>query len=594
MALLVVFALLAGAGTAISPACCRSCPRCCPPARPAGGGGRSASSLGWRSPSRSRSSGWRRVIDGVGLADDAVRTLARSSCWSASAWSCAVPRARPTASRRRSRAWRASGPRARGDGFWSGLGRRRRARLRLRALRRADPGRGDRGQRDQRRVAGTIAGRDRLRARLGGSCCWLCAFGGARARASASARAGRGPGAAARARRRDDRSPRVAMATEARRALPDGARQPPARRARQPDAAGSSARTRSRTASTTCAAQSRFAVAAPRPSDAARQAVSLPVLGDAPDFTGNQRWFNTPGGKPLTLAGPARPGRARRLLDLHLHQLPPHAALPERLGRALPRRRADDRRRAHARVLLRAATPATCADAIGANGIRYPVAQDNDYATWDACGNQYWPAKYLIDARGRVRYTHFGEGDYDADRGGDPLAAAEAGAAQSPGGTRRAQGAVHPSRDRRRPRPTSARARRALRARRPTAGHARPTPAAGRARRPATSRSRAPGTTSGESATGRAGRRDAARRSSAQDASSSCWARRGGGAGTVAVLLDGKPIGARRGRRATSTAAACASIASACTAWSRCRASSTASWTLRFAPGVAGYAFTFG
>ena len=52
-------------------------------------------------------------------------------------------------------------------------------------------------------------------------------------------------------------------------------------------------------------------------------------------------------------------------------------------------------------------------DAIAQNALRYPVAQDNDYATWDAYGNQFWPAKYLIDARGQVRYTHFGEGDYE-------------------------------------------------------------------------------------------------------------------------------------------------------------------------------------
>ena len=52
--------------------------------------------------------------------------------------------------------------------------------------------------------------------------------------------------------------------------------------------------------------------------------------------------------------------------------------------------------------------------AIARNGLRYPVAQDNDFATWRAYGNQYWPAKYLIDARGRVRYVHFGEGEYDA------------------------------------------------------------------------------------------------------------------------------------------------------------------------------------
>jgi thiol-disulfide isomerase/thioredoxin len=46
-------------------------------------------------------------------------------------------------------------------------------------------------------------------------------------------------------------------------------------------------------------------------------------------------------------------------------------------------------------------------------GIRYPVALDNDFVTWTAYGNEYWPAKYLIDRTGRVRYVHFGEGEYD-------------------------------------------------------------------------------------------------------------------------------------------------------------------------------------
>lgn len=46
-------------------------------------------------------------------------------------------------------------------------------------------------------------------------------------------------------------------------------------------------------------------------------------------------------------------------------------------------------------------------------GIHYPVAQDNNYATWNNYQNQYWPAEYLIDARGNVRRTHFGEGEYD-------------------------------------------------------------------------------------------------------------------------------------------------------------------------------------
>jgi thiol-disulfide isomerase/thioredoxin len=47
------------------------------------------------------------------------------------------------------------------------------------------------------------------------------------------------------------------------------------------------------------------------------------------------------------------------------------------------------------------------------NHLTYPVVQDNDLATWDAWGNQFWPADYLVDAQGNVRDAHFGEGDND-------------------------------------------------------------------------------------------------------------------------------------------------------------------------------------
>lgn len=46
------------------------------------------------------------------------------------------------------------------------------------------------------------------------------------------------------------------------------------------------------------------------------------------------------------------------------------------------------------------------------NAITYPVALDNDYKVWRRFNNRYWPAFYLIDKRGRIRYTHFGEGGY--------------------------------------------------------------------------------------------------------------------------------------------------------------------------------------
>ena len=53
------------------------------------------------------------------------------------------------------------------------------------------------------------------------------------------------------------------------------------------------------------------------------------------------------------------------------------------------------------------------ADAIKRFHITYPVMQDNDYATWNAYTNQYWPAEYFIDKTGKIRFTHFGEGNYD-------------------------------------------------------------------------------------------------------------------------------------------------------------------------------------
>jgi len=51
--------------------------------------------------------------------------------------------------------------------------------------------------------------------------------------------------------------------------------------------------------------------------------------------------------------------------------------------------------------------------AVKRHGIKYPVAQDNDYATWNAYHNQYWPAQYIIDRNGTIVFEHAGEGQYD-------------------------------------------------------------------------------------------------------------------------------------------------------------------------------------
>ena len=57
--------------------------------------------------------------------------------------------------------------------------------------------------------------------------------------------------------------------------------------------------------------------------------------------------------------------------------------------------------------------PANVQRAVRKFGITYPVALDSNHAIWDAFHNEYWPAHYFLDANGKVRYQHFGEGEYD-------------------------------------------------------------------------------------------------------------------------------------------------------------------------------------
>jgi cytochrome c biogenesis protein CcdA/thiol-disulfide isomerase/thioredoxin len=61
-------------------------------------------------------------------------------------------------------------------------------------------------------------------------------------------------------------------------------------------------------------------------------------------------------------------------------------------------------------------------------GVTWPVVQDNDYAQWNSYSNRYWPAHYFIDAKGRVRYFHYGEGGYEESEKVIRALLAEAGA----------------------------------------------------------------------------------------------------------------------------------------------------------------------
>jgi thiol-disulfide isomerase/thioredoxin len=164
----------------------------------------------------------------------------------------------------------------------------------------------------------------------------------------------------------------------------------------------------------------------------------LPVLGAAPDFVGNQRWFNTPADRPLSL----RDLRGKVVLvDFWTYTC-------INCIRTLPQlERWYERYRKAGLVIVGVHTPefpfernaSNVGNAIAQNGLRYPVVQDNDYATWDAYRNEYWPAEYFVDARGQVRFTHFGEGDYARKEQVIRALLAEAGDRPPPPGTARAE-----------------------------------------------------------------------------------------------------------------------------------------------------------
>ena len=187
---------------------------------------------------------------------------------------------------------------------------------------------------------------------------------------------------------------------------------------------------------------SRFAVASAERGDGASEA-KLPRYGAAPEFTGTQRWFNTPGNRPLTLS--ALRGRVV-LIDFWTYTC-------INCLRTLPYLEAwDARYRADGLTIVGVHSPefpferdaGNVAAAVRREGIRYPVAQDNALATWDAWGNQYWPAEYLIDARGQVRHVHFGEGEYDRTETAIRALLREAGHA-NPGAMAAPRGVVHPT-----------------------------------------------------------------------------------------------------------------------------------------------------
>src|ERR671937_2587587 len=133
--------------------------------------------------------------------------------------------------------------------------------------------------------------------------------------------------------------------------------------------------------------------------------------GAAPGFRGISHWLNTPGDRPLSLA--SLRGKVV-LVDFWTYSC-------INCLRTLPHLEAWDRayRKAGLRI-VGIHTPEFAFEHVPSNvrsaarrlGVRYPVGLDNGYRTWTAYHNEYWPADYLVDRAGRVRFTHFGEGSY--------------------------------------------------------------------------------------------------------------------------------------------------------------------------------------
>jgi cytochrome c biogenesis protein CcdA/thiol-disulfide isomerase/thioredoxin len=138
------------------------------------------------------------------------------------------------------------------------------------------------------------------------------------------------------------------------------------------------------------------------------QGSKLQDYGQAPEFQGIAQWLNS---KPLTLA--SLRGKVV-LIDFWTYSC-------VNCIRTLPYvKRWYDTYRDAGLVVVGVHTPEFAFEHVPGNvekavqsfGIDYPVALDNDFGTWTAWGNRYWPAEYYIDRQGHVRYAHFGEGDY--------------------------------------------------------------------------------------------------------------------------------------------------------------------------------------
>src|SRR5260221_3163638 len=144
-------------------------------------------------------------------------------------------------------------------------------------------------------------------------------------------------------------------------------------------------------------------------SQAAPAVVRLPIEGELPSLGGATEWLNSPA---LTAAGLR--GKVV-LIDVWTYTC-------INWLRTLPYVRAwADKYKDQGLVVIGVHAPEFAFEhnvdnvhrAAKDMRVNYPIAIDNDFAIWNALKNQYWPALYLVDAQGRIRYHQFGEGEYD-------------------------------------------------------------------------------------------------------------------------------------------------------------------------------------
>lgn len=140
-------------------------------------------------------------------------------------------------------------------------------------------------------------------------------------------------------------------------------------------------------------------------------AAQLESCGTAPDLKGITGWLNTPGNKPIDLK--SLRGKVV-LIDFWAYScINCQRAIPTSSVGIRPTKTVVWRSSACTPQYAFEKVPGNVAKGAANLGISYPIALDNNYATWTNYRNRYWPAEYLIDATGTVRHIKFGEGDYN-------------------------------------------------------------------------------------------------------------------------------------------------------------------------------------